>query len=114
MQDYGKVQETINKVEKDRLSKKVSLKQEDTKQKSKEKGNELGMSIHTCNYSVGMLHKDQEFEASLDSFYQTNKSKIIKNEKVRGKKRGIREELLGKTIDDNKDLLKLCNTQEVV
>lgn len=68
------------------------------------------MSIHTCNYSVSMWHKDQEIEASLDSFHQTNKSKInfIKNENVREKKRGIREELQSKIIDDNKDLLKNC------
>lgn len=60
------------------------------------------------------MAQDQEFEASLDSFPQTNKSKTIKNEKVRGEKRGIREELPGKITDDNKDLLKLWNKYEVV
>lgn len=83
--------------------KKCHSTEEETKQKSKEKGNELDMSTHTCNFSVCIWHKDQEIGASLDSFHQTNKSKVIKNEKVRGKGRDIREEVRGKIIDVNKD-----------
>lgn len=65
-----------SKVEEARLSKKVSLPQEKTKQKSKETGKELGMSIHTYNSSDSMWYKDQEIEASLESFCQTNSNKI--------------------------------------
>lgn len=61
------------------------------------------MSTHTCNFSVCIWHKDQEIGTSLDSFHQTNKSKVIKNEKVRGKGRDIREEVWGKIIDVDKD-----------
>lgn len=61
------------------------------------------MSTHTCNFSVCIWHKDQEIGAILDSFHQTNKSKVIKNEKVRGKGTDIREEVQGKIIDVNKD-----------